>query len=241
MSLSVSPHINSSNYDEIKFPPVLAKKAGPRVFTLQLVNSKTDPTTKDLFTKATLGVLNVWRDVMASRRKMSEKADHMEQEKLVADQKLATTYENLLEAVEDQIDEIMGKNEKKSRHIMLLTDTDGQIQGIASVKERLEKIEVDTLLSAPWNVPMNSAPSDEHLPLRVKGSGTTLMRQIYEFAKTKRKQIVELRPIPTARSFYVDVLKMTPDNWSPALRFTVSAEEVPETLDVASGNLLNTL
>lgn len=237
--LSTSPSISS--YPEPKLPAILEKKAEPQIFRLQLVNSKTPETTKHIFIKTTKGVLNVWKDIMTSRLRISETTYNMEPAKLASDQKLAATYESLLESAEEQLTQVSGKKENKSRHIMLLTDTDGQIQGIASIIEKLKKIEVDTLISAPWNVPMNSTLSQEHLPLRTKGTGTTLMRQIYEFAKMKKKQIVELRPIASARSFYVDFLKMTPDDWTPAVRFTVSEEELPEALAVTSGNLLKTL
>ena len=182
-------------------------------------------------------VLNDWEDIMKSRFKHGLELD-LGSEKSESDQKVASSYTNLMKSFADHFSELDQIKPKKSRHIMVLTDSDGQIQALASITEKLQRLDVEILISAPWNVPMNSPISEEHQKLRVRGSGTTLMRQMYELAKEKKKKYVQLRPIDSARSFYVDRLKMTPDGWTPAVRYEVSEDLLPEQLVVPSGNLL---
>lgn len=220
-----------SNTDSISFQepkPIVLKDPKKAVFTLQHVHVNTEAGKKSALVKTVREVLNVWRDVMAARFKTT--GDD-------ADLKVAASYESLIDSLDGEAAELLKKSGNKGRHIMILSDSQGQIQAVATLKERVEKIGVDTLLSAPWNVPMKSEVHPDHKKLKVSGAGTTMIRQVYELAKLKEKSKIEMRPIDTARSFYVNTLKMSGEDGDAAVYFMVT-DECPETLNVPSGNLL---
>lgn len=230
--------INNSAYHQIKeLEPVVLQKPKATIFTLQHIHVETEPARKAIFLKTISGVLNTWRDIMKDRLRATE-AMQLSEEHFTSDYTVATGYDNLVESTDDNIQELAKKPANKNRHVMVLTDLEGQIQAVATVKEKMDRIEVDTLISAPWNVPMQSKVHDEHRPLVAYGAGKTMIRQVYELAREKNKAKLELRPIKTARSFYVDTLKMVAKDGDIAVHFPVTWENCPESLDVPSGNLL---
>lgn len=218
-------------------PPAFNKPHSP-VFTLQCINTKTAADVKKVYVKTIASTLNDWEDIIKSRLKVSAS-----EENFLSDKKMVNAYCDLLETTRTYVAEFERKKEQKFSHIMVLTDSDARIQALAAlvIKDNSDRVVVETLISAPWNVPMKSENINEHQHLCIKGAGTTMMRQIYELALVKEKKKVVLRPLDSARSFYVDTLKMKTDEQSVALYYDVSPDNLPEKLQVSSGNLLSKL
>lgn len=227
-------------YSESKeFHPPVVKKPDSPLFSLQHVYTDTAADVKKVYSKTVAATLSDWRDIITRRLKASEGSIGSD-ELYLSDKKLVEAYNDLLDTTDTYVTEFIRKKEQRYTHILILTDADARIQAVASliIKDNSDRVVVETLISAPWNVPMNSEVQSEHKSLSVKGAGTTMMRQIYELAVLKEKKKVELRPLDSARSFYVDGLKMLAGESARAVHFVVSPYSVPEKLHVSSGNLL---
>lgn len=162
--------------------------------------------------------VNKWKEVIHSR---AEACDTPE------DDEIAREYTYYCRKIEERTEEC-------GQFFMLLKDSSERIQALAALTEESRSLHVDILLSAAWNVPMSVSAKVK----AVKGAGTTLMRQIYEYATLRQKQQITLDPVPTAASFYRDHLKMSYDRKDNIFFFTVQKASIPKTLDVPSGNLL---
>lgn len=229
-----------AEHKELVYPAL--KNPDSPVFSLQHINIDVAADIKKIYAKALAATLNDWRDIITRRVKLGEREIGI-QEQFDSDKSLLGAYCDLLDTTATHVEQFLTEKKQKYTHIMILADADARIQAVAAltVKENAERVVVETLISAPWNVPMNSKIATEHKALCVRGAGTTMMRQIYEFALLKNKKKIELRPLDSARSFYVDTLKMIPSEQSPVVHYVVSPDNLPEKLEVSSGNLLKNL
>ncbi len=95
--------------------------------------------------------------------------------------------------------------------IFMLTDSSDRIQALAAVMQEVDRLFVETLLSAAWNVPLpESYNNPEDQQKIVKGAGTTMMLHIYECARKKNLAKVALISTLASSSFYANHLKMQP-------------------------------
>jgi hypothetical protein len=119
--------------------------------------------------------------------------------------------------------------------LMTLSDNVKRIQGIALLALQDNAVFVKVLLSAPWNLSFSCTITQKHAAYSVKGTGSTLMRQIYELARREKKQWITLLPLSDSLSFYTKRIGMTENNRS--LQLEVTKDRLPKSLLVPSGNL----
>ncbi len=230
MTLIINTSIPTTEQVAEKSEQEKTKTASP-IFSLSLLSHATEGGSAKLITQAANKALDVWTEVMISRTQTSQQTLNAESIELTNDLAIASNYQELIKSFKGHL---QGIQKDKKRVIMLLSDESQRIQSLCSLQEKMDKIEVDVLLSAPWNVTMNSQNSAEHKQIAVKGAGTCMMRQIYELAQQKRKKTVELRPIDSARAFYEQVLKMKVASNEKILYFDVDQDKVPEKLKSSS-------
>lgn len=227
--------------------PIKTVNSKKNIFNLTVTSISTEESKRRIILTAISNTVNDWQTIIKNRFINTQKtnpswgnSDSLEtDDNLIEDSVIIQKYHYLKEKIEHDISAIKVKS-KNNYYLMILTDSEQRIQGVASVRIKTNLLFVNVLMTAPWNVPLYSANAPEHKDLVVKGVGTTLMRQIYELAKINKKPTIELNPVPSSLSFYVDHLKMTLSQRRDKVSYVVSEDQIPKALEVESGNLLPT-
>ncbi len=175
---------------------------------------------------------------IAPQKKAYFKITSAEQKRLIEDDvEVVDGYKTIATSINKTISYIEKGNPLKNS-LFLLFDNNQKIQALAAVTEKPNSIYVNSLLSAPWNLKLSSDNDSAHQSLAIRGAGTTMVRQVYEFAKSKNKTRLELFSLHSARSFYTDHLKMIPDEDKFYFKVSQDHSELPPSLNIASGNLI---
>lgn len=133
-----------------------------------------------------------------------------------------------------------------NRHFLVLRDLSHRIQGFAIVSEKTNSLVVDTMATAAWNISLENDLGSCLEPFVVCGVGRTLMRQIYELARAKKKKWIKLDTMPTSLGFYQKLGMEQIQRQSPGcfgesytqFRMQVQVmDSVPKSLVIPSGNL----
>jgi hypothetical protein len=118
------------------------------------------------------------------------------------DKQYFNSYKTLAGLVKDDIRDTVANKTNIQRRILVLTDEQSRIQAIATVYVESQRLFVNTLMSAAWNIPMHAEIASEHKPLKVAGAGTTLMNLIYTMAQSYEKPAIQLKPLNGSFSYY---------------------------------------
>ncbi len=205
-------------------------------FGLQVVQSATDPKTKEKWLSQASSTLVDWKKCIQTRFETTVHLYSRRGAEAFNDENVMSTYNAVVRGIQNDIKKI---REKPGVTILILLDSQQRVQSISSLKEKKDQLLVRHLLSAPWNIAMHSPNTPQNQAMAVKGAGTTMMRQAYEFARVKNKASIKIFSFPTAVNFYKNHLKMSlSGDCDRTFYFKVSKEELPESLKVSSGNLL---
>ncbi len=223
--------------------PQTVSKCTP-VFGMRIVTAATEQNTKSAVIKEIQQVMSTWCTAISAREEKSKKlvssypGEFSYSEMAQEDKDVVVTYGMLISSMAADLD-IVSQGISNTRTLLVLHDGKQRIQAIAPVEERVNSLYIDTLLSAAWNIPMNGNNTKAYRECVVKGAGTTLMRQIYELAKMRKKEKIELTPARSSEGFYDSHLHMKRKLGSVIRYFDVKADSIPAALQVTSGNLLS--
>ena len=198
-------------------------------FRLIVLTSATEEKSRKAISSTIIETMRQWKQIMQERA-----ADHPTSN----DQDIAESYPYFTAKIKENAKKFKD-NIPSDCTMIVLTDCDQQIQAVATMRDTVSSLYIEILLSAPWNIPLSQPNKKEHQLIAVKGAGTTLVRQVYELARLKNKSKVKLTSIPTADSFYLKNLKMRAKAASDTLYFNVDPHNIPDSLKVPSGNLVN--
>ncbi len=193
--------------------------------------------------KALSKVFKNWKEAISDRLGNSRVQFKATQpHKFEDDQKTVKEYKELIGYFEQHLD-IFKKDPSKFKILILTRDT--HVQGLASVSNKVNHLYVHTLISAPWNIPMNGTVCEEHTPLISKGVGVALMKGFYLAAQKENLPSINLKPLSGSYTFYKDAIGMkevihskNPDENDSYFELSVTPE-IPQPLADRSKKLLH--
>jgi hypothetical protein len=158
---------------------------------------------------ATKRTLSSWVEIASDRlgehRKKLQNVVQLQagiNEAFESDKQYFTSYKNVASLAREDINAVLENKADKHRHVLVLSDSNRRVQAIATIFVEQQRVYINTLLSASWNIPMIADIAPVHRELKVKGAGTTLMNLIYKIAQTENKPKIELKPLNGSVTFY---------------------------------------
>lgn len=179
--------------------------------------------------RAAKKTVKVWREYVYERLGKSRIAvagapgDEALKVKLEDDRLTVKNYTMVADLAADSIT-------KPTHTIRIVSDTSSsQVQGIGSFSVADKEMEVQDLLTAPWNLPMHADNEESHKPLAVRGAGTVLMHSFYTTAQEMELSELGLKPSSDAVPYYSKI-GMVWDEKRMRFCYPVEKDRVPTKL-----------
>lgn len=237
--------------------PILIENifVNPQSSTKQIISSKfickTLHNTDKKLNTTVINTLKDWKEIAAHRFISCKKEFALTAKyKVDNDTESVKQYYDVLNLSTECLTELSNPDKNTTALKILLLYKDTILQGISCIVLENDHVYVKGLVSAPWNIPMNGPIQQAHQSLKVKGVGTSLLRDIYTTAQEERKNSIVLVSLPGSYSFYKDHIGMKlMDDYEEDHPFhglqsqskfelTVSPYEVPKQLQDKSSGLL---
>ncbi len=191
--------------------------------SLPLEVLKLDPSDQESVKKIK-SIVSEWKDLMFTRLTPARLVKDASEENMrifLEDRKVCQDYSDVLGYIK-------GAVQQSKECVILCAQKEDRIQGlcVGSIKPSSRELYINGLVTAPWNIRMQS-PCDETLAeLFQKGVGTRLMLESFEFAAKEHLFKVTATPLASSWDFY-EKLGMVFDREK-----MVFIQEIPEDMDL---------
>ncbi|MBS0585323.1 MAG: GNAT family N-acetyltransferase [Verrucomicrobia bacterium] len=155
--------------------------------------------------------INGWGEIIGNRLAMSrlkKDSDGASHDKFMEDRETHSNYASVLSFLNQQAKKLKAQLDTGAGHLsiavfILERRTDGSIQGASAVTVKADRVYLNAMVTAPWNIKMHAHISHEHVALQSKGVGKTLMAAICHWTTTAAKKCrLCTTPSRSAFSFY---------------------------------------
>lgn len=175
-------------------------------------------------------ILRIWKnyahDRMASiRSRLAEApADELLRRQLSEDRTTVDSYVDLINRV--QLHLHRGDAAPSNTYVHAIVDRREILQAVGLAIKDETTLKVHLLITAPWNLKLNSSNEEEVLPLVIKGGGTAVIRSFCDLAQEQKLSRLSLKPLDGSLTFYRDHLKMDYDEDSGVFYYVLPETDV---------------
>lgn len=210
-------------------PPSVHPQKGPRKTVFHLV--RVDEKSHKAYFSAIRKTLKSWMDVLGERVGISRQLASQGKLDATADLDLWKNCQELkfyITAHVEKLEKGQALQNEGMLSISLLMDDQKNIQTICTTTLQINQLYINVILSAPWNIKMESPVPAPHDQMAVARAGTTMIRAMYEFAQEAKVPQLRLKPLPNSYDFYKQHCAMSEDVKKGEFFYNVALDSVPE-------------